>query len=440
MSKRARNTPPSATPVADGGCQGFTGLPVGSPCALQFRSTPGNTNKEYLWSGRVDHTISANDRFYVRVSRDNGFQPSFTRPFGATFNAESNQPQMTGQISETHTFGPNTVNEFKGSALYYSAVFVPSDPAGALAALPTFMTFSGTPFTSAGAWGEPGPFFFPQGRRVFQYQILDDLSHVRGKHTFRIGYSWLHDNVSDLDFEGVGGPIHGAITTNLADFFNGGGANTSLLQAFPSSQIQYIRLNTMGGYVADDWKVSDRLTVSLNLRLEHYANPTCDDNCFSRLTTAFTGMSDPSAASTPYNQFIVFGQTTPTPTRRVWCGSHEWASPGDHATATKRSSEPAREFFADQLPGGLTEAAAFNSPSFNAFTIGSGTLAPGVPGVRRKPVRHSCAGQSSLAFAIQIGRKFQFHLTNGSGIRTSQSQFVSKHLLPTDLLQVEFRN
>jgi hypothetical protein len=189
----------SATPVAGGGCQGFTGLATGLPCALQFRSTPGNTNKEYLWSARVDHTLSDNDRFYVRVSRDNGFQPSFTSLFGSVFNAQSNQPQMTGQVSETHVFGPNTVNEFKGSAYYYAAVFEPSDPAGALAALPTFMTFSGTPFTSVGAWGEPGPFFFPQGRKVFQYQILDDLSHVHGKHTFRVGFSWLHDNVTDLD-------------------------------------------------------------------------------------------------------------------------------------------------------------------------------------------------------------------------------------------------
>ena len=369
-----------ALPAPGGGCQGFTGLPAGIPCALQFRSTPANTNKEYLWSARVDHTLSGNDRFYVRVSRDNGFQPSFTSPFGAVFNDQSNQPQMTGQISETHIFGPNTVNEFKASALFYSAVFTPSDPAGALAALPTFMIFSGNPFTATGAFGQPGPFYFPQGRRVFQYQILDDLSHVRGKHTFRVGYSWLHDNVSDLDFEGVGGPLHGAITTNLTDFFNGGGANTSLLQAFPSSAEEDIRLNTMGGYVADDWKVTDRLTVSLNFRLEHYANPSCDANCFSRLTTAFTGTPNPSATATPYNQFIVSGQhnayaNTPTLSWEPRVGI-AWR-PGNSDKTVIRTGAG---IFADQLPGGLTEAAAFNSPGFNAFNIGNGTLAPGVPG------------------------------------------------------------
>ena len=293
----------SATPVANGGgCQDFTGLPAGVPCALQFRTTPPNTNKEYQWSARVDQVFNDNDRGYIRVLRDNGFQPSYTSPFGSTFNDRSNQPQMTAQISETHVFGPNTVNEFKGSALYYSAVFTPSDPNGALAALPTYLTFSGTPFSNVGAWGEPGPFFFPQGRRVFQYQVIDDLSHVKGRHTFRIGFSWLHSTVSDLDFQALGGPINGAITTTLSDFFNGGGPGTSLTQAFPSSSEEGIRFNTYGGYLADDWKVTNQLTVSLNLRLESYSSPTCDSNCFSRLTTAFTGAADPNAASTPYNQ------------------------------------------------------------------------------------------------------------------------------------------
>ena len=32
---------------------------------------------------------------------------------------------------------------------------------------------------------------------------MDDLSHIRGKHTFRVGFSWLHDTITDLDFKGV---------------------------------------------------------------------------------------------------------------------------------------------------------------------------------------------------------------------------------------------
>jgi hypothetical protein len=374
----------AATPVANnGGCQDFTGLPAGVPCALQFRTTPPNKLTEYQWSARVDHTFGDRDRGYIRVLRDNGFQPSFTSPFGPTFNEQSNQPELNGVISETHVFGPNTVNEFKGSALFYSAVFVPSDPSGALNALPTFLSFSGTPFTAAGGWGEPPyppGFFFPQGRRVFQYQVLDDLSHVRGKHTLRIGFSWLHDTITDLDLQSLGGPIHGVLQTTLSDFFNGGGTSTTLFQGFPSSPEEGLRFNTYGGYIADDWKASDRLTVSLNLRLENYANPTCDSNCFSRLTSQFTGAPNASAGSTPYNQFIVGGQHTAYPNTQTLLWEPRLGIAWRPLHSDRTVIRAGAGIFADELPGALSENAAFNAPNLNAFTLGNGRLAPGVAG------------------------------------------------------------
>ena len=259
---------------------------------------------------------------------------------------------------------------------------MPSDPSGALSALPTFIAFSGNPFAPVGALGEPAyppAFFFPQGRRVFQYQIIDDLSHVRGKHTFRVGFSWLHDNVTDLDFEALGGPIHGLVTTTLTDFYNGGGPDTALNQAFPSSPEAGFLFNTRGGYVADDWKVSDRLTVSMNLRLENYSNPACASNCFSRLTSAFTGAADPNAASTPYSSLIVSGQHNAYPNTQtvVWEPRLGIAFKPFHNDKTVIRTGAG--IFADELPGGLAEDAAFNAPGLNGFTISTpnGTLAPG---------------------------------------------------------------
>ncbi len=362
----------SLTAVPGGGCGSFNptafGLPAGFVCADEFRSTPPNRNKEYQWSARVDHVLSQNDRFTVRVLRDNGFQPTFTSPFGPTFNGQSNQPQMNGSISETHTFGANTVNEFKGGALYYSAVFVPSNLAGELAALPTELNFSGGAFTSIGAAGAPGPgFYLPNGRRVFQYQIMDDLSHVHGKHTFRVGFSWLHWTITDLDFQSIGGPVYGGITTTLADFFNGGGPDTSLNQAFPSSLEQGLAFNTYGGYVADEWKITDRLTLSLNLRLENYSNPTCQDNCFSRLTSDFAGIPDANAASTPYNQMIVSGQSHAYPNTQtvVWEPRIGIAWRPNNSTVIRTGGG----VFADEIPGGLAESAAFNPPGFKSFNV-----------------------------------------------------------------------
>jgi hypothetical protein len=376
----------AATPVPASqglGCQGFTAASLGAgvPCALEFRSTPPELIKEYQWSARVDHVFSDTDRGFIRVLRDNGFQPTYTSPYGAIFNAQSNQPQMSGQISETHIFGPNTVNEFKGSALFYAAVFVPSNASAAQSALPTELTFADGAFGPVGPFGAPGPnFYVPDGRRVFQYQVMDDFSHVMGAHTFRMGFSWLHWTITDLDFASIAGPSHGQIVTSLNDFYNGGGPATSVTQVFPTSPEQGLKFNTFGGYVADDWKVNSRLTVSLNLRLENYSNPTCDANCFTRLNTAFTGIPDPTGASTPYNQLLLSGQHTAYPNTEavVWEPrvGIAWRPFNNDKTVIRTGAG----IFADELPGGLAEIAAFNAPNLNAFTVGNGPLAPGVPG------------------------------------------------------------
>jgi len=370
----------SAVPVAGGGCTGLEASSFSGTCALQFRVSPPDINKEYLWAARVDHVFSDKDRGYVRILRDNGLQATYASPFGPTFNDQSAQPQMQGQVSETHVFGPSTVNQLNGSVLFYAAAFEPSNPSAALSALPTYMNFSGDPFTATGAWGEPPGFFFPQGRRVFQYQISDDLSHIVGKHTVRIGFTWVHQTVTDLDFNALGGPVNGQITTSLSDFFNGGGSSTALLQGFPASPEQAIRFNTFGGYVADDWKVNNRLTVSLNLRLESYRNPTCDTNCFSRPMSTFTGAPDPNAVNTPYNQFLEGGQKYAYPNTQavVWEPriGIAWRPFNNDKTVVRTGAG----IFADALPGALAEEASFNAPNLNSFTIPNGNIAPGVPG------------------------------------------------------------
>ncbi len=120
----------------------FTLLGAGVPCALQFRSNQGNFTKEYVWSARVDHNFSANDRIFVQVQRDNGTQPTYTDPINPIFNAFSPQPSMNGQISETHTFGSTAVNQFILTGQYYSARFGPPDYNAVLAVFPTVIRFS----------------------------------------------------------------------------------------------------------------------------------------------------------------------------------------------------------------------------------------------------------------------------------------------------------
>lgn len=301
----------SAVPVTsdgNGGCGSYSptvfGLAPGTPCAVQFATSAPNRLKETQWSGRVDHVFSDKDRGYIRIWRDNGFQPTYTDGFSPIFNVSSNQPQMALQLSENHAFGPTAVNQFSGSTLFYAASFANPDPSAATAALPFPISFAGSFFgypqvllgnpnaTVGGASWD-----FNQGRRVWQYQILDDFSKVVGAQRFRAGFSWLHDNVTELGF---GELLNGWLTINsMADFYQGFGASSTFAQRFPSATEQPFRFNTFGGYVADDWKVRENLTVSMNLRLESYTNPTCDHNCFARLAYSFTGAQSTLQSSHP---------------------------------------------------------------------------------------------------------------------------------------------
>ncbi|HUO28003.1 MAG TPA: carboxypeptidase regulatory-like domain-containing protein [Bryobacteraceae bacterium] len=381
----------SAIPAttSNGGCGDFTLLGAGVPCAMQFRTTAPNKLTEYQWAARVDQNIGNNDHAYVRVFRDNGFQPTFTSPFGPTFNDQSNQPQMSAQAAENHTFNATTVNQFNASGLFYSAAFLPSNAAAANTALPAMVAFAGGQFTETA----DQPFFFPQGRRVFQYQIIDDLSKVIGNHTFRVGISALHDDITDLGF---GQNTQGALTiASLQEFYNGGGPNTLLTQNFPNATEQPFGLRTLGGYVADDWKVNDRLTVSLNLRLENYGNPSCGHNCFSRLATPFDGGL--YNADTAYNQAIAYDQHNAFANTQavVWEPriGIAWRPFRSHSTVIRTGAG----IFADELPGFLAENAAFNPPGLTSFTVANGNIAPGVPGSL-----FGAASQANQAFLSQF--------------------------------------
>ena len=414
----------SAVPAssANGGCGGFTLLGSGVPCAVQFRTTAPNKLTEYQWSARVDHNISDRDHAYLRVFRDNGFQPTFTSPFGPTFNDQSNQPQMSAQLAENHTFNATTVNQINGSALFYSAAFLPSNAAAQNTALPALVAFAGDQFTETA----DQPFFFPQGRRVFQYQIIDDLSKVIGNHTFRLGFSSLHDNITDLGF---GQNTQGALTiASLQEFFNGGGPNTLLTQNFPNATEQPFALNTFGGYIADDWKVNDRLTLSLNLRLENYGNPICGHNCFSRLATPFNGsLVNPD---TPYNQAIVYNQHNAFANTQtvVWEPRIGVAWRPFHSNETVIRAGAG--VFADELPGFLAENAAFNPPGLTAFTVANGNIAPGVPGSL-----FSTAAQANQAFLGQFTSGGTLasigQATNGAFVPPNVFGFPSTFYQPT---------
>ena len=358
----------SATPVPGGGCQDFTGLGASGVCALQFRASPDALTHEYLYAIRVDQNISDKDQWFVRVQRDHGFQSTHIDPINPAFNLASNQPEMQGQFSETHTFGATATNNFVLSGLYYSAVFLP--PSNALSTFPTTLyPVGGVPFTTLG-----GEDYFPNGRRVTQYQVVDDFAKTLGNHTLRLGVNYHRDDISDLDFLEFNSGL--AITASMTNFYNG--VLDELQQAFPSSTEQPIALWNMGAYIEDDWSVTSNFKLNLTLRIDHNSNPVCNTNCFARTLVPFTDLNH--SASAPYNQAIATGlnQAYPATDDIVYQPRVGFAySPG---TSQKTVVRGGIGIFADAFPATIVDDFAENPPNYNTFYVYGANLAPGVAG------------------------------------------------------------
>jgi len=362
----------TAVPVPGGGCGTFTLLGAGVPCALQFRSNAGNFTKEYVWTARVDHTFGQNDRAFVQVQRDNGTQPTYTDPINSIFNAFSPQPEMNGQISETHTFGPTAVNQFIITGQYYSARFGPADYPAVLAVFPTVVRFSPSLFSNMGGEG----YNWPQGRNVTQYQIIDDVSKTYKTHNLKFGVNFHRIDLSYLSY---GTYQYGRITErNLLDFYDGGGTANYLQQNFPQASEAPFAYYSLGMYAQDEWKIRPRLTVTLTLRGDHNSNPVCQTNCFANLALPFNSLvHDPNV---PYNQVIQSGlhQAMSGTTNIIWQPRFGFAW-----TPTKNGNTVVRGgfgFFGDVFPGQIAGAMATNTPERNSFTINNGPITPGAPG------------------------------------------------------------
>jgi hypothetical protein len=345
---------------------------IGDACQADYRTTASNLTHEALYAGRVDQILGANDRAYVRLQRDAGVQATYTDLINPAFNADSYQPEEQGQISETHIFGPNAVNQFVLGGQFYQAKFGPSGGVAAQRAVfPVTLEFADGTSNMGGidlAW--------PQGRNVTEYQVIDDYSLTRGNHTIKAGMNYHRNDVSDASFGFFTDPL--AFELSTTDFYNGGGPLTFGEQSFPSANEQPMALYMLGLYVEDDWKVSRNLKVNIALRADHNSNPVCQANCFAELTAPFNAIShDPNQ---PYNQMIDNGlhQAYPATTNIVWEPRLGFAwSPFNNDKTVIRGGAGV---FINSFPAQVVDDFAQNAPQENSFSVLGGGLVPGLPG------------------------------------------------------------
>ena len=380
LSKGTPGSPGSADPS---GCQGITftdttgpllatGTTFGGgagqlPCTTTFSNTVGNFTHEYVTSGRFDFNVTNNDKVFVRLQEDIGTQATATDALNPIFNSTSYQPEYQSQVSWTRAFGAKAANNLLFSMQYYRAIFGPANLPAALATFPTTMFPLDGSLSTVGGIDE----VWPQGRNVTGYQIVDDYSYnLSSKHTLKLGLYFHRNLISDHDMGAYTSGL--SLPFGLGEFYSGGPG--VIEQDFPISTDEPVKLYQLGFYVQDEWKPRSDLKLTIALRGDHNATPSCGTNCFARLSGSFADVAA-QGINAPYNQAITTGLNNAVPsfTNIAWQPRLGFAwSPAALKDTVIRGGIG---IFMDTFQGSIADSLIENTPQDNFFVV-VGNIAP----------------------------------------------------------------
>ncbi len=375
----------TATPNADS-CAGFATPPPGTNgmCTESWTQSVSSGNKEWLISGRVDYNLSENDKIFGRVKFDRGTQPTYTDSINPVFNDFSIQPQDEGQFNYTHIFSPTVVNNFIFATLYYSAIFGTLNPGPSLAIFPGNLAFGvdGSGVTALGTGsGNPGGFaqgfLYPQGRKVEQWGVVDDLSITRGVHSFKMGVNFRKDDITD--YTAAQQTLYPAINATLFGFANDQVAPPgctdpttgqlgcgSVSYNFAVHDRQPVSYYSFGAYFQDEYRVSSKLKFTLTLRADRNSGGTCNKHCASLPVTPFSDL--PHGETIPYNQSFITGNKTIIPgIEKVVFEPRfgmAWSPIGQNTVIRAGIG-----LFSDLYPGFILSGFNTNFPQVNLFNV-----------------------------------------------------------------------
>jgi Carboxypeptidase regulatory-like domain len=378
-------------PASPGG-----GLLDGSGCANQRQESLNNSDSENLVVVKIDHTINAANTVWYRFQQDTGLQAAYTDPINPIFNAYSPQPQRTLVIGYTHIFSPALVNQFNPGASWYSSIFEPNNYAHVLDTFPIVLA-AGTanaPFTTVGGNNNT----YPQGRKVTQWQINDNLVWTRAKHTFKFGINTRRIDVSNYD---LGEGTVPAVTYNDLAEFTYGAAYTAT-QSFPISLKERVTAGNLDLYAMDTYKPTPKLTLTGGLRITWNTNPVNQQGLFARPAGSFLDMTHD--INQPLNQVILTGVRTNFPGTPLFV--YQPRASAAYQLAPRTALHLGFGVFDDIIPAQIADLASVNPPYSPVFVGGLGgqvggiALAPGVPG---SAVDAASAANQSFQSAFHSG-------------------------------------
>jgi hypothetical protein len=274
--------------------------PTRTGTANNFDSLPRRQDYNDKFDIKVDHQFSTSTSAWVRYSHrevDN-FEPSpIPGDIGSPSNASVYVINRQAAGAVTHTLNPSSLLDFRFSVSPGEAGKSAPGTGGptmldlyGITGLPTDPRFAGGTtnqnVTGWTAWGRQNS--NPQFQDPFVVNGRVNFTRLLGRHSLKMGYEYQAINTEIDDFNPKYGndtysgqfsrPSTAAANPaiyNLADFMFGARSAYNLVNPF----IANLRQRMHFGYVQDDFRVNEKLTVNLGLRYE-YATPQWEEDNF----------------------------------------------------------------------------------------------------------------------------------------------------------------
>jgi hypothetical protein len=267
---------------------------------------PSNSLNRDQGLARIDHYFTQANQFSATYFIE---QQDFTDPFpfgGGTipgFGTLGNLRYQNLVLRDAHTFSPTLFNEARAAFHRRATLSVvpvnrtPLSSLGLTNIIPDDPNASGPPRVDISGFTTFGNTIQgPQGRYDNTFQYLDNLSWIKGAHTFKFGaearwynqnqiFDFINNGYFIIDGSGVQNAIGSrtaGLTDPLSDFANG--FATEFVQN--SAGRRGYRTHAVDLFAQDTWKLRRNFTLDLGLRWE-YSSPLVD--LFDRVNTIHLG-------------------------------------------------------------------------------------------------------------------------------------------------------
>lgn len=293
----------------------------------RFNNYSSNRIQTQSWNQgdiRIDGQLTPKDAVFGRyaIQNTNSVSPStyptatipgISQPVNlsdeGSFAGISSQPAQHFVASYTRTITSTTINDFRVGFNRYRLDYVPVDfkANGALGNQLGVANSNVTPreqnlpiFSPSSYLGIGQTRSLPIYRRENTFQELDNLTMTRGLHTFKMGIDFRRRQLTIYQTNLGNGRFNfsPALTDSRNPAGSGGDSMASFLLGYPTLAghdynfvFPGIRLNELGTYFADDWRLSRRVTINYGIRWDYFSPPSEAQNRWSNFNVT-TGKMD----------------------------------------------------------------------------------------------------------------------------------------------------